>query len=264
MDIPIFDSLSHPTLNGEWTKKDKGLSFDDFEIQLSKDLAYGSVACGLPNIGDYNHLDFYAYVTKIKTKKIVIPVAALTNTNNILNELKNIKDIGFNAVKIHCRYLNKECERLFLAEVFTSCYKLGLVVFLCTYNYTNILNKLSSPTYTEVIEALKIEGRCKIIFVHGGIHELMHYYELVRHNDHFLIDLSYTICQYHETSLILDIKYLMENLDQRLIIGSDAPEFNLKKLSNIANKISTHISEEKKVNIFHKNLEFFFYSYMQK
>lgn len=264
MNIPIFDSLCHPTLNGLWTKNKKGLSFDEFQMQISNKLVFGAVACGLPSIGDYNHLDFYINVSKINTEKIVIPVAALTKTNNIFDELQIIKDIGYNAVKIHCRYLNKECERYFLAEIFSCCYKLGLVIFLCTYNYTSISNKLSPPTYVEIIEALKVEGRCKIVFVHGGVHDLMHFYELVRHNEHFLIDLSYTICKYHNTSLGLDIKHIMTNLDQRLVVGSDSPEFDLQQLSSITNEFSSHISKEKKVNIFYRNLEKYFYNYLNK
>jgi hypothetical protein len=47
--------------------------------------------------------------------------------------------------------------------------------------------------------------------------------------ENYLLDLSMTMMRYKGSSIELDIKFLFENLDERICIGSDFPEYSIQK-----------------------------------
>lgn len=54
--IPIFDTLSHPTLNGNWLhpRYDGQAKADDMLKQMNNENICGAFAVGMKGIGDYN------------------------------------------------------------------------------------------------------------------------------------------------------------------------------------------------------------------
>ena len=79
-----------------------------------------------------------------------------------------------------------------------------------------------------------------------------------------------TIIRYKGSSIDADIKYLLKNLDERICIGSDYPEYSLNELKTRFKELSMGISLKKKQNIFYKNLDFldslnfeFFFKYFK-
>jgi len=269
-NIKLFDSLAHPTLNGLWLenklndgtkfKKNIGMTFNSFSEQLDNPNCAGAVACGLPRIGDYSHQSFFDSCKLIQTSKYLYPIAALEDIKNFKNDLRKIKDIGFQGVKVHFRLLNISFNSKTLANIFKECFKLGLIVFLCTYDYRNLSNgQICSSTFKEVVDALKIENRLKLVFVHGGVHEMMFYYELVRHNKNFILDLSYTLPKYQSSSIGINIKFLMQHMDQRVVFGTDSPEYNFNDVFNLIDEFSSNLSEVKRKNFFQNNLIKFLY-----
>ena len=94
--------------------------------------------------------------------------------------------------------------------------------------------------------------------MHGGTHEVLRFSELVRFNKNLLLDLSLTICKYRGSSLDMDIKYLFNQFDQRICIGTDYPEFSHVEVRNRFEHFSKGLTKIKKENIAFKNLENFF------
>ena len=95
--------------------------------------------------------------------------------------------------------------------------------------------------------------------MHGGCYKLIELSEFVKQNSkNFLLDLSMTILRYKESSIDSDIKYLFKNLDERICIGSDHPEYSLLDLKKRFNELSKGISTKKKSNILNRNLDKFF------
>jgi hypothetical protein len=64
------------------------------------------------------------------------------------------------------------------------------------------------------------------VLAHGGVTELLKYADLVRFAPQLLLDLSFTIMKYAGSSLDLDLAYVIKNLDQRVCVGTDFPEFD--------------------------------------
>ncbi len=78
--------------------------------------------------------------------------------------------------------------------------------------------------------------------------------EMVRDLGNVYIDLSFTLSKYKNSSVGMDIKWLCNNFDRRLIWGSDFPEFGIKEALNDFYEISQNISSKKTENILGKNL----------
>src|SRR5690606_18076936 len=99
--------------------------------------------------------------------------------------------------------------------------------------------------------------KARILIMHGGVHELLRYSELVRTCPNLLLDLSFTLLKYQGSSLDLDIMYLFRKLDQRICIGSDYPDFSPSQLRQRLAALCQGVSKSKLNNIFYKNLSDF-------
>jgi predicted TIM-barrel fold metal-dependent hydrolase len=72
-------------------------------------------------------------------------------------------------------------------------------------------------------ELLSQHPKAKIIFMHGGGVEILKYAEFARYNKNILLDLSYTVSRYKGSSIDNDLIYVLNNIDQNLCFGTDAP-----------------------------------------
>jgi hypothetical protein len=69
-----------------------------------------------------------------------------------------------------------------------------------------------------------------------------------------LLDLSFTLCRYEGSSVDLDIRYLFQNFDQRICVGSDNPQFTLAQFRKRFDELSADLDPEKRMNAAHRNL----------
>ena len=138
------------------------------------------------------------------------------------------------------------------------------ILYLCTYPYS----MLTTPQIVEIrpfVDFLSKEySHIPIVLLHGGTVQLMQISQYAQHFKNIYIDLSFTICRYIHSSLFFDFCYLFEHLDQKIVIGTDHPEYTyfelreaickienqLKKQTNITDKIL----ERKLSNIMYKNM----------
>ena len=231
--IPLFDSLTHPTLTGKWFNGKKlDASFETLSKHLKENGYCGACAVGLDNCENYNHLDFIKNCEKYK----LVGIAGFNPfVKNLREELEYIKHLGFKGIKIHPRISNIDIDNSFglLSKVLQACYELNLVVYFCTYNFTTAINSQIYDQYYILLNLIKTSPKVKLVLVHGGVIEILKYMELVRHNHNILLDLSLTIMKYEGSSLDFDIKFLFKSFDQRICIGSDHPEYSLSKLRKL-------------------------------
>ena len=130
---------------------------------------------------------------------------------------------------------------------------------LCCYPNPSLEAGNNYDFVTTLLNLFKNINSLKVILMHGGCYKLIEISEFVRQNSkNFLLDLSMTILRYKESSIDTDIKYLFRNLDERICIGSDHPEYPLSELKKRFNQLSKGISIRKKSNILNKNLDKFF------
>ncbi len=253
----FYDTLTHPTLNGMWIDNRKGQTFSElYDYAIKNDIA-GSCAVGLPNIGDYNHKKFMS--ESIKFSDFFYPVAAITkkNIDEIIMEIDEIESYGFQAIKIHPRFLGINFTSKDLTSIFEKCFRKNLVVFYCSYYHCNISKISISDPYWTLIAALKNSPDTKIVLLHGGGIELLKYAELARFNSNILLDLSLTLMKYDRSSIDNDIHFLFNNFDQRISIGSDHPEWEYKKIKQKLKLLTENLEHKKMNNILKDNAQNF-------
>ena len=130
---------------------------------------------------------------------------------------------------------------------------------LCTYTHGKIGNNQEKDFLSILYKSFQGINNLKTVLVHGGGVNLMNFSEFVRNNpNNFLLDLSMTMQKYRGSSLDNDIRFLFQNFDERLCIGSDYPEFSMKKLRSDFDYYSYKLSYKKKNNIANSNLKKFF------
>ena len=97
-----------------------------------------------------------------------------------------------------------------------------------------------------------------VILVHGGGIRLMEYAELCRHNSNLILDLSMTMMKYRGSSIEHDIDFLFNNLDQKICVGSDHPEWNYEDVINFLIKKISNLPRRKSSNILYNNIVTYF------
>jgi predicted TIM-barrel fold metal-dependent hydrolase len=262
--LKIFDSCTHPTLTGNWgfNKKIKGnkiASFENLNKQLIKNNYYKACAIGFDNFEKYDHNNF---IKECKKYKNLVPIAGLNpkkNKSELKKEIKLIKKLGYKGIKLHPRISNFNLLNKNLDYVFEYMESEKLVLMLCCYPNPSLEAGNNYDFVTTLLNLFKNINSLKVILMHGGCYKLIEISEFVRQNSkNFLLDLSMTILRYKESSIDTDIKYLFRNLDERICIGSDHPEYPLSELKKRFNQLSKGISIRKKSNILNKNLDKFF------
>ena len=90
--------------------------------------------------------------------------------------------------------------------------------------------------------------------MHGGGTKILSYYELFRFKENVILDLSYTIQHFKNTTTFKDILFCINKFDKRIIVGSDYPSKKLSEYSKIVSFLEQNIKKKKFNNIIYKNL----------
>lgn len=256
--IPIFDSISHPTIDTNWIlPKYQGAATVDVLIQqMRENNIMKSFAIGMKNIGSY---DEKKYIELVKPyDNYLIPIAffdfdnSLTK-NEIQIRLQQIKSLGYKGIKLHSRFSDFSIENPLLVQIIASANEMNLIVFFCTYFYHNSLSACNNSIDKLLHVLYKIQDY-KIILLHSGTVRLLEMIEIARSFKNVLLDLSFTICKYEGSSIDLDIEFACNTFDQRICIGSDYPEFSYKKLRERFDFFTKNITSSKAENIAYKNI----------
>lgn len=261
MDIPIFDTLTHPTIDGDWImpKYPQCAGIDKMLDEMRANNIKKAFAVGMKGIGSYDQEKFIKLV-RGKAPDELLPVAFfdfddITTTQGIVNKLITIKNIGYCGIKLHPRIGNFTLDNQFLPIVIDKANEMKLAVLFCTYFYSN-----KQPMTVNNIDRfndmlLKVNEKSRVILLHGGVVRLLEMMEIVRAFPNLLMDLSLTMCKYAGSSLDEDIKFLFQSFDRRICVGSDHPEINFATLRKRFNHFASFTTVEKAENIAHKNIE---------
>lgn len=256
--IPIFDSLSHPTIDSNWIlpKYEAAANIESLTEQMKQYNIVKSFAVGMKNLGSY---DETKYITFIKPySDFFIPIAFFDINNSITTaeikeQLLEIKRKGYKGIKLHPRFSDFQIQNEHLITVISYANELELSVLFCTYFTHNTKNSCGNNLENFLNLLHKIQD-CKIILLHGGTVRLLEFIEIARSFKNVLLDLSFTLCKYEGSSIDLDIAFACKTFDERICIGSDFPEFSMKKLRERFDFFTKDISQTKKENIGYKNI----------
>ncbi len=248
----IFDTNVHLTVSDKWNNNNFDLNKNlkkNFDKIYKKNKLKGYACVGISNIEKYDHEPF---IKKFQKENVFV-VPALNPVGKIETQLDLFKKYNCKAVKIHPRSVNKKLSDINLDKIFFLCNKKKFSVFICTYfnDYPNNFYT-SDPKYI-FANAYKKYSDLKILLMHGGCERIMEFAELVRFSKNILLDLSLTIMKYRDSSIDNDIKFLFQNYDQKITLGSDYPEVNYKEFIKRIKFFSRGLPKDKRDNIYYKN-----------
>lgn len=259
-NIPIFDTLSHPTLNGNWIspKYDESCYIKDIITDMRTYNIKKAFAVGINHIGDYDENRFINTVLN-EGNELFLPIAFFEFNNlsikDIRHRLLEIRKKGYVGIKLHPRIANFLLSDKRLPYIIDFSNELNLIPLLCTFFYCNHQSMVDNNVDRLSDLLLNCSIDSDIILVHGGLTRLLETMELVRFFPNTVLDLSLTMCKYEGTHLDLDIEYIFKFFDRRTVIGTDSPEINHETLRRRFDYFASKTTQEKAENIAYKNIE---------
>ena len=254
--IPIFDSLAHPTINSDWIMPQypKSAAFGRLLQEMEEANVRWAFVVGMQGIGDYEEND-YIKTIKSHNNDSLYPIAFYHPENGSYNEIKkslvSIKSKGYVGIKLHPRLSNFNPDKN-TATIIKISNDIGLICMLCTYPYSNTSAYKMTPE--SLMEMLILTEGAKVMLMHSGAVRLLEYVEVARAFKNILLDLSFTFLKYSGSSIDIDIRYMFNNFDTRICLGSDFPQHSLVQLRDKFELLSENVPAQKLENIAYKNI----------
>jgi len=248
-----FDSLVHVTRDGRWISRGHDAGIQRLNAELERANVSRACLVGLAGVTDNDYLMECARSAPGR----FVPVAGVDPTRHADADtsaaVKAIARAGFRGLKLHPRLnaydpLDPRC----LATIREASGR-GLVVLLDT-----LFRQRGRPTAHAADIVDRLANACpdaRIVLLHAGGPALMEVAEVVRLQPGLMLDLSFTLIRYAGSSLDADIRWTMQNLDQRVVIGSDMPEYTPADAFARAEELADGLPVEKWTNIAHLNLD---------
>ncbi len=256
-DIPIFDSLTHPTVDGNWLMSSsvKTNSVEHLRQEMQENNVKWAFAVGMGSPTQPLHAQ--SYIDLVKPYQPSLYAVAFFDPqlahHGLKGYLQSLKTMGFIGIKIHPRLARLSYLDPLVVEAVKYAAELNLIVLICTYTFS--AEQSSVDNDLKALHQLLIYGlNTHMILLHGGVTQLLHVAEMIKSFPKTILDLSYTLCKFAGSSLDLDISYLFRSFDRRICVGSDSPEYSLQKMRNRFEHFAIDLARDKQENIAYKNL----------
>lgn len=253
----ILDSLTHVTLDGRWFATKHDASEKELLRQLDGSGVQRAVVVALAGHIENSfvldvcrrHPDRFLACASFNPAAYGSPAEVRKNLH------EQLAGGEYRALKLHPRLnrydpLDPRC--LEALEGVASLEK-PLPVWLDTLFYFRG-GQLRKPVVDTIHELVGRFPSLKFVLLHGGGTWILQVAEAIRDCPNAFLDLSFTMMRYRSSSIAADIRYLLGSFDQRVIFGSDFPEFSVGNSLETFREIATTISSEKCANILGKNL----------
>ena len=257
-DIPLFDSLAHPSLDGSWINP--RWSGQNSFPQVIEAMKEANVRWAWAvSMGTRDGYDVDQYVQQCAKAEVRMFPAAFMNVSEF-SSLAAAEDWlvarnhqGFLGVKLHPRLGRFDFQHPFLPSIIGTANRLGLIPLLCTYFYSAhpACRTLSMHTLRELLCMVPDQ---KLILLHGGLMHVLEMSEMTRHFKNTLLDLSFTLCEFAGTSVDLDLRYVMDRCQGRTCLGSDSPEFQPSRVRERFEELTRGFSLEHREKLAFRNM----------
>ncbi|SDW44347.1 amidohydrolase family protein [Marinobacter mobilis] len=262
MTFEFFDSLMHIKVDQKWYKTEKRADVEIIKsFHSAGELKGGVVAC-MPD-------DDPADIAEITNKELpfcylVISIKKewLSYSKNKLKEIFNKFKVQYRAIgiKIHPRFSQLSLDNHDTVDrVIGAAHECGLLVYVCTILRAPVGPNPSLPHYY-IAKIAERNQKGDIVFLHGGYTDVFHTGEVIRDYPNAWLDLSFTFMRFRKSALALDCGYLIETLDQKVMIGTDFPEYTPRQLFEeldryVFQRSDLELSQEKIQNLLGRNIE---------
>ena len=257
--MKLFDSLTHVTADGSWFGErhcDASLAALDAQMQ-----AAGAHRALLVSIAGFVDNRYTLDCARAAPDRFV-PIAGvdpgiLATTRRVEAVVKAVKGEGFAGIKLHPRLNGYDPLDAKCIAAIAAAGEQGLVVLLDTLFRRRGRATLHAPDVIDQLVAACPDTR--MLLLHGTGPTMMELYEIVRCNDHLLLDLSFTLMRYRGSRrLDDDMNFLFNTTDQLVTIGSDFPEYSPAATLERFRALTPGLAEHRVANIMHRNLERWF------
>jgi predicted TIM-barrel fold metal-dependent hydrolase len=197
------------------------------------------------------------HVTRLHPDRFIpvgsINPASANSTEQAEQQIGQLADQGFAAVKLHPRLneydpLDERC----LAAI-RAAGEHELPVFLDTlFRQPGRVTRHPADVIDHIAKTCP---RTSIVLLHSAGPSMLELFELGRMHAHLLLDLSFALLRYKGSSLDLDMRFLCEQLDQRVVFGSDFPEYLPTRARQRMLELTDGLPDTKRENVFFRNLE---------
>ena len=244
-----FDSLTHPTISGDWFKNEDSSFSTLLKYIENNEKIFKLCAVNNPVFGCSNKVFF----RECKFSEKLYPVARISGERDFLKDMADATKIGFEAIKIHPRQL-KITNLADFDNLFQVCEAENIKVFFCSYYYTNDGCYPEFDYLFQLSQTMNKFPNLKLLLLHGGGVRLLEFMEFVRHHPTVLLDLSLTMLKYQGSSVEMDIKFVLNQFDRRVCIGSDHPEYSVLAPLEYVSNLCPSLNKSKFDNITWLNL----------
>jgi predicted TIM-barrel fold metal-dependent hydrolase len=250
--IPLFDSLTHPTVDGRWLTSSHDARVEPLVGALRANGFGMACAVGLAGTDGYDHERFAALCRPYEE---LVPVAGIDpHAADLEAQLDGVRELGFRAVKLHPRISRFTLGDEAFVAALAGAARRELVVMLCTYLHGPLDRYPERDPLYALVGALKRVPAARVVLLHGGDVELLRWAQLVRHEERLLLDLSFTLMKYAGSSLDADLRYLFSSFHRRICIGSDHPEWPHAKVRERFEALTDGLPDEARADAGHRSL----------
>jgi predicted TIM-barrel fold metal-dependent hydrolase len=249
-----FDSLVHVTRDGGWINGKDDASYSRLIVELDRAAIGRACLVGLAGVVDNRYVLDCAQASSGR----LVPIAGVdpsrcADAAAIVDEIARRAAEGFAGIKLHPRLNGYDPAGSRCVAAIRAASEQRLIVFLDTL----FRQKVHATGYAaDVIDRIAHDcAGAQIVLLHGGGAALLDVAEIVRLHPSLTLDLSFTVLRYAGSSLDADIRWVMGKLDQRLVIGSDMPEYTPAEAFESAERLARGLPPEKWANISFGNLE---------
>jgi len=262
MKFEFFDPLMHIKVDKKWYNTDKRADVDKIKSFHDAGELKGAVIACMPD-------DDPAVISEITARELpfchlVVSVKKewISYTEPQLEELFRRLKSQYRAIgiKIHPRFSQVSLEdKNTVDKIIRVAHNCNLLVYICTILRAPV-GPNSAPPHYHIAQIAERNQGGDIVFLHGGYTDIFHTGEIIRDYPNAWLDLSFTFMRFRKSALALDCGYLMETLDQKLMIGTDFPEYTPRELFEeldyyVFQRTDLLLSQEKIENVLSRNIE---------
>lgn len=253
-----FDSLVHATLDGRWPARD-GIDAGAERLLRDMDAAAVDKAC-LVAVSGLNENEDVEQIARAHPDRFV-PIASVNPAECRSEEqaraaVREVAERGFAGIKLHPRLHGYDATAAQSVSALRAAGDAGIPAFVCTlFRRPGVAVASAADTVDLLANAAP---DTTIVLLHGGGTEALDLFELVRMHSHLRLDLSFTLLRYAGSSLDADIRFLVEHLDQRLVMGSDYPDYAPSEAFPRFFALTSDLPRDKVQRVAHDNLQALF------
>jgi predicted TIM-barrel fold metal-dependent hydrolase len=239
--VKLLDSLTHVTPDGRWFNT----GLDASEGRLLREMDEVGVARAVVvGLAGFISNDFVLEVCSRHSGRLIPgasfnPAAHTTPRDAAMAVRSELESGPFGILKLHPRLgkydpLDPRCLAT-LEEL--SSWPRPPLLWLCTLFYApGVVTQ--KPAVAAIRELVVRFPTLDFVLVHGGGVSVLELAEAVRGCENATLDLSFTLYRYSESSVWLDLRYLVRHFDHRTIYGSDFPEKGLRESFSVFERLT--------------------------